>query len=188
MKESLSMATKLLLDPWAAEQNSVQFRCSVVSDSLLPYGLQLTRPPCSLPTPWAYSNSCPLSQWCHPAISSSITPFTCPQSFPASRSFPINLLFLSGGQSIGASASASVLLMYIQDWFPLELTGLISLLSKGLSWFFSSTTINSSVLSLVCDPTLTWLLENWPFPVLWPLLSFSHLLTYRVQQFNSIIF
>ena len=90
---------------------------------------------------WSYSNSCPLSQWCHPTMSSSVVPFSCPQSFPASGSFPMSQLFTSGGQSIGASASASVLPMNIQGWFPLGLTGLISLLSKGLSRIFSSTTV-----------------------------------------------
>ena len=94
--------------------------------------------PC--PTPRIYSNSCPSSQWCHPTISSSIVPFFCLQSFPEPGSFPMSQFFSSGGQSIGASASASVLPMNIQDWFPLGWTGLISLLSKGLSRFFSSTT------------------------------------------------
>ena len=98
--------------------------------------------PCPSSTPGACSNSCPLSQWYHPTISSSVIPFSfCPQSFPASRSFPMNRLFTSGGQSIGASASASVLPVNIQDWFPLGLTGLISLLSKELSRVFSSTTM-----------------------------------------------
>ena len=93
-------------------------------------------------SPRACSNSCPLSRWCHPTISSSVTPFSsCPQSFPTSGSFPTSQLFASGGQSIGASASASVLPMNIQDWFPLELTGLISLQSKGLSRVFFNTTI-----------------------------------------------
>ena len=106
---------------------------SVMSDSLQPHGLQYTRPPCPSPTPRAYSNSLPLSQWCHPIISSSVIPFSSHlQSFPASGSFPMSQFFESGGQSTGASASASVLPMNIQDWFPLGLTGLISLLSKGL--------------------------------------------------------
>ena len=99
---------------------SVQFSCSVVSDSLWRHGLQHTRPPCPSPTPRACSNSCPWTQWCHPTISSSATPFSsCLQSFPASGSFPMNQFFASGGQSIGVSASASVLPMNIQDWFPL---------------------------------------------------------------------
>ena len=119
----------------------VQFSHSVMSDSLRPYGLQHTRLPCPSPTPGAYSNSCPSSQWCHPTISSSVVPFSsCLQSFQASGSFPVSWLFPSGGQSTEVSASASVLPMNIQDWFPLEMTGLI-LLSKGLSRVFSSTVI-----------------------------------------------
>ena len=102
---------------------SVPFSCSVVSNSLWPHGLQHARLPCPSPTPRACSNSCPSSQWCHPSISSSFVPFSsCPQSFPALGSFPVSHLFLSGGQTIGASASASVLPMNIQDWFPLGLT------------------------------------------------------------------
>ena len=100
------------------------------------------RPPCPSPTPGVHSNSRPSSQWCHPAISSSVVPFaSCPQSLPASGSFPMSQLFAWGGQSIGVSASASVLPMHIQGWFPLGLTGLISLLSKGFSRVFSSITI-----------------------------------------------
>ena len=107
---------------------SVQFSRSVMSDSLWPHGLQHARLPCPSPTPGVYSNSCPLSRWCHPTISSSFIPFSsCPQSFPASGSFPMSQLFTSGGQSIGVSASASVLPMNTQDWFPLGLTGWISL-------------------------------------------------------------
>ena len=121
---------------------SVLFSHSVVSDSLQPYELQHSRPPCPSPTPGVYSNLCPLSQWCHPTISSSVVPFSsCPQSFPASGSFPVSQLFVSGGQSIGASASASVLPMNIQGWFHLGLNSLISLLSEELSRVFSSTTI-----------------------------------------------
>ena len=104
----------------ALYSSSVQFSYSVVSDSLWPHGLQHPRPPCPSPNPGAYSNSCPLIQWCHPTISSSVTPFSsCFQSFPASGSFQTSQLFASGGQSIGASASASALPMHIQDWFPL---------------------------------------------------------------------
>ena len=117
------------------------FSCQVVSDSLWAHGLQHARLPCPSLSPGACSNSWPLSQWCHPAISSSVDPSSCPQSFPASGSFLMSQFFASGGQSIRASASASVLPMNIQDWFPLGLTGLISLLSKGLSRVFSSTTI-----------------------------------------------
>ena len=106
----------------------VHFSRSVMSDSLRPYGLQHARPPCPSPTSGAYSNSCPLSQWCHPTISSSVVPFSsCFQSFPASGSFLMSQFFSSGGQSIGVSASASVLPMNIQDWFPVGWTGWISL-------------------------------------------------------------
>ena len=102
--------------------SSVQFNCSVVSYSLWPHESQHTRPPCASPTPGVYSNSCPSSQWCHPTISSSVIPFSsCLQSFPASGSFPKSQFFASGGQSTGVSASASVLPMNIQDWFPLGL-------------------------------------------------------------------
>ena len=121
---------------------SVQFSRSVVSDFLWPHGLQHTRLLCPSPTPRVYSNSCPLSQWCHPMISSSVIPFSsCPQSFPASGSFPRSQLFTSGGQSIGASASASVLPMNIQDWFSLGRNGWIFLQSKGLSRVFSNTIV-----------------------------------------------
>ena len=116
--------------------------CSVVSDSLRPHGLQHTRPPCPSPTPRVYSDSCPLSLWCHPTISSSVVPFSaCPQTFPASGSFQMSQFFASGGQNIGVSASASVLPMNIQDWFPWRWTGWISSQSKGLSRVFSNTTI-----------------------------------------------
>ena len=115
---------------------------SVVSDALRPHGLQHARLPCPSPTPRVYSNSCPLSRWCHPTISSSIVPFSsCLQSFPASGCFQMSQFFTSDGQSIGVSASASVLPMNIQDWFPLRWTGWISLQSKGLSRVFSNTTV-----------------------------------------------
>ena len=120
----------------------VQF-CSVVSDSLWPRGLKHTRPSCPSPTPRVYSNSCLLSRWCHPTLSSSVIPFSsCPQSFPASGSFQMSQLFASGGQSIGVSASTSVLPMNIQDWFPLGWAGCISLQSKGLPRDFSNTTVH----------------------------------------------
>ena len=113
-----------------------------MSDSLPPNGLQHARLPCPSPTPGACSNSCLSSRWCHQTVSSSVIPFSsCLQSFPASGCFPISQFFASGGQSIGASASASVLPMNIQDCFPLGLTGLISLQSKGLARVFSSTTV-----------------------------------------------
>ena len=134
----------------------VQFSRSVMSNSLWPHGLHHARPPCPSPTPGVYSNSCPLSQWCHPTISSSVIPVSsCLQSFPASGSFSMSQLFSSGGHSIGASTS--VLPMNIQNWFPLGTTGLISLLSKGLESSpapqFES--ISSSALSLLYGPTLT---------------------------------
>ena len=113
-----------------------------MSNSLRPHGLQHARLPCPSPTPRACSNSCPLSQWCHPTISSSVVPFSsCLQSFPASESFQMSQFFVAGGWSIGASASASVLPMNIQGWFPLGLTGWISCLSKGLTRVSFSTTV-----------------------------------------------
>ena len=143
----------------------IQFSCSVMSDSLRPHGMQHTRLPCPSPTPGACSNSCPLSQWCHPTISSSVFPFSsCLQSFLLSGSFPMSQFFTWGGQNIGASAS--VLPMNIQDWFPLGLTGWISFQSKGLSRVFSNTTewkhhflgIQSSLWSN--SHIHTWLLEK----------------------------
>ena len=123
-------------------RSSVQFSRSVVSDSLRPHGLQHTRPPCPTPTPGVHPNSCPSSRLCHPTISSSVVPFSsCPQSFPASGPFPMSQLFISGGQSIGVSASASVLPMNTQDWSPLGCNGWISLQSKGLLRVFSNTTV-----------------------------------------------
>ena len=148
--------------------SSIQFSSEAqLCQTLWPHGLQHARLPCLSPTPGACSNSCPLSQWCHPTISSSVVPFSSwPQSFPASGSFPISQFFMSGGQSIGASASASVLQMNIQDWFLLGLTDLISLQSKGLSRVFSNTTVQKHQFfgaqpflwssSHIC----TWLLEK----------------------------
>ena len=121
---------------------SVQCSCLVVSDSLGPHGLQNIGPLCPSPTLRVYSNSCTLSQWCHPTITCSVIPFSSfPLSFPASGSFPVSQLFTSGGQSIGVSASALVLPMNIQDWFPLGWTSWISLLSKGLSRVSSNITV-----------------------------------------------
>ena len=115
----------------AIQFRSVQFSHSVVSDSLRPHELQHARPPCPSPTPRVHSNSCPSSWWCHPAISSSVVPFSsCPQSLSASESFPMSQFFAWGGQSIGVSASASVLPMNTQDWSPLGWTGWISLQSR----------------------------------------------------------
>ena len=123
---------------------SVQFSHSVVSNSLRPHESQHTKPPCPSQTSRGYSNSCPSSWWCHPAISTSVVPFSsCPQSLPASGSFPMSQLFPSGGQSIEISASASVLPMNTQDWSPLGWTGWICLQSKGLSRVFSNTTVQN---------------------------------------------
>ena len=122
--------------------SSVQFTCSLVSNSLRPHEPQHARLLCPSPTPRVYSNSCPLSQWCHPTISFSVIPFSsCPQSFPASGSLQMSQLFTSGGRSIGVSASASVLPMNTQDWSPLGWSGWISLQSKGLSRVFSNSTV-----------------------------------------------
>ena len=123
-------------------KSSVQFSRSVMSNSLQPHGLQYARLPCPSPTPWAYWNSCPLSWWCHPTISSSVIPFSPHlQSFPTSGSFPMSQFFKSGGQNIGVSVSASVLPTNIQDWFPLGWTGWISLQSKELFRVFFNTTV-----------------------------------------------
>ena len=122
--------------------SSVQFSRSAVSDSLRPHELQHARPPCPSPTPELHSDSSPSSQWYHPAISSSVVPFSsCPQSLPASESFPVSQLFTWGGQSIGVSALASFLPKNTQDWSPSEWTGWISFQSKGLSRVFSNTTV-----------------------------------------------
>ena len=144
-----------------------KFNRSVVSDSLRPHESQHARPPCPSPTPGVYSDSCPSSRWCHPAISSSVIPFSsCPQSLPASGSFPISQLFVWGGQSIGVSASASVLPRNTQGWSPLGWTGWISLQSKGLSRVFSNTTVQkhqffSTQLSSQCNFHIhTWPLEK----------------------------
>ena len=128
--------------PLCGKDNTLQFSRSVMSDSLQPHGLQHARLPCLSPTPGVYTNSCPSLRWCHPTISSSVIPFSsCLQSFPASGSFQMSWFFAWGGQSIGVSASTSILPMNIQDWFPLGLTVLISLQSKGLSRVFSSTRV-----------------------------------------------
>ena len=125
-----------------------QFSCSLVSDSLQPHEMQHARPLCPSPTPRVYPNSYPLSWWCHPTISFSVIPFSsCLQSFPASGSFQISQLFTSGGQIIGVSASASVLPINIQDWFPLGWTGWSSLQSKGLSRIFNTTVQKHQFLS-----------------------------------------
>ena len=147
--------------------SSVQFSCSVVSDSLWPHELQQARPPCPSPAPGVHSNSHPSNQWCHPAVSSSVIPFSfCPQSLPASESFLTSQLFTWGGQGIGISTSASVLQKNTQDWSPSEWTGWISMQSKGLSRVFSNTTVQkhqffSAQLSSQSNSHIhTWLLEK----------------------------
>ena len=141
------------------------FSPSVVSNFLWPHGLQYTRPPCPPLFPRVCSNSYALSCWCHPIISSSVTPFSsCPQSFPASGSFPMSRLFASGGQRIGVSASALVLPMNIQSWFPLGLIGLFSLLSKELSRVLVSTTVQKHQLfgtQPFYGPSLTTINDYW---------------------------
>ena len=139
--------------------SSDQFSCSVMSNSLRLHEPQHARPPCPTPTPWAHPNSCPLSQWCHSTISSSVVPFSsCPQFFPASGSFQMGQLFTSGGQSIGVSPSTSDLPMNTQDWSPLGWTGWISSQSKGPSRVFSNTTVQkhqffNALLSLQSNST-----------------------------------
>ena len=138
----------------------VQFSRSVVSDSLWSHEPQHARPPCPSPTPGVHSDSCPLCRWCHPTISSSVVPFSsCPQSFPASGSFPVSQLSASGGQSIGVSASTSVLPVNTQDWSALGWTGWICLQSKGLSRVFSNTKLQKhqffTVYSLLYGSILT---------------------------------
>ena len=147
--------------------SSLQFSSSVVSDSLRPHELKHTRPPCPSSTPGVHPNPCSLSWWCHPTISSSVVPFSsCPQSFPESGSFQMSQFFASGGQSIGVSASASVLPVNIQDWFSSGWTGWISLQSKGLSRVFSNTTVqrqqffSAQPSSQSNSPIHTWPLEK----------------------------
>ena len=144
---------------------SVQFSCSVVSHSLRPHESQHARPPCPSPTPGVCSDSCPSSRWCQPAISSSVVPFSsCPRSLPASGSFPTSQLFTSGGQSIGVSASASVLPVNTQDWSSSGWTGWTSLQSKGLSRVFSNTAVQKHHRNL-CP---YFLVLNLRFLPLWP--------------------
>ena len=144
---------------------SVQFSRSVVSDSLRPHESQHARPPCPSPTPRVHSNSRPSSRWCHPAISSSVIPFSsCPQSLPASESFPVNQLFTWGGQSTGVSALASFLPKNTQDWSPLECTSWISLQFKGLSRVFSNTAVQKHQFFSTLpsySPTLTSIHDYW---------------------------
>ena len=158
-----AMWTKKFLPMWL-------FSHSVLSYSLQPHGLKQVRPPCPSPTHRACSDSCLSSWWCHPTISSSVTTFSsCLQSFPASGSFPMNQFFASGGQSIGVSASTSILPMNIPDWFPLGWTGWISLPSKRPSWVFSNTTVQKhqffgAQLSLYSNSHIhSWLWRNHSF-------------------------
>ena len=157
------------ISAWLASSStsSVQFSHSVVSDSLRPHEPQHARTPCPSPTPGVHPNPCPLSRWYHPTISSSVIPFSsCPQSFPASGTFPMSQIFTSGSQNIGVSASASVLPMNTQDWSPLGWTGWISLQSRGLSNVFSNTTVQKhqffgAQLSLYSNSHIqAWLLEK----------------------------
>ena len=144
--------------------SSVQFSRSVVSNSLRPHESQHSRPPCLSPTPGVHSNSCPLSWWCHPAISSSVVPFSsCPQSLPASESFPMSQLFTWGGQSPGVSAITSFLPKKSQGWSPSEWTGWISLQSMGLSRVFSNTTVqNHQFFSTQLSSQSNSHIHTWP--------------------------
>ena len=158
---------KMILGLFHSGISSVQFSRSVMSDSLWPHELQHARPPCPSPAPGVHSNSRPSSPWCHPAISSSVIPFSFwPQSLPALESFPVSQLFAWGGQSIGVSALASFLPKNTQDWSPLGWTGWISLQSMGLSRVFSNTTVQKhqffgAQLSSQSNSHIhTWLLEN----------------------------
>ena len=144
--------------------SSVHFSHSIVSDSLQPHEPQHARPPCPSQTPGVHPNPCPLSQWCHPTISSSVIPYSsCPQSFPESGSFQMSQFFASGCQSIGVSASTSVLAMNIQDWSPLGWTGWIPLQSKRLSRVFSNTTVQKHQFfsTQLYSPTLTSIHDHW---------------------------
>ena len=159
--KSLFLQLQIFLYLWSS---SIQFSCLVMADSLEPHELQHARPPCPSPTPGIHPNSCPLSRWCHPAISSSVVPFSsCPQSFPASESLPMSQLFAWGGQSIGVSASASVLPINTQGWSPSEWTGWISLQSKGLSRVFSNTTVQKHQFfsAQLCSQSNTHI-HTWP--------------------------
>ena len=155
--------------------SSVQFSCSVVSDSLWPHESQHARPPCPSPTPGVDSDSCPSSQWCHPAISSSVVPFSsCPQSLPTSESFPMSQLFAWGGQSTGVSASTSVLPMNTQGWSPLEWTGWISLQSMELSRVFSNTTVQKhQFFRAQLSSQSNFQIHTWPLEKPWPWLDGS---------------
>ena len=164
MSSSRWMITPLWLSRLFSQFSSVVQLCSILCDHM--DFTQHIKLPCPSTTPWACSNSCPSSWWCHPTISYSVILFSCPQCFLATGSFPVNRLFTSGGQSIGASASASVLPMNTEGWSPLGWTGLVSLQPRGLSRVFSSTTVRKHQLfgampSLWYNSHLhTWLLEK----------------------------
>ena len=161
---SLRIFHSLLWSTQSKVFSSVQFSHSVMSNSLWPHELQHDRPPCPSPTPGVYPNLCPLSQWCHPTILSSVIPFSWPQSFPASGSFQMSQLFPSVSQSIRVSASTSVLPMNTQDWSPLRWTGWISLQSKDSQESSPAPqfkSISSSVLSFLYDPTLISIHDPW---------------------------
>ena len=166
---SLDFAKYILIYPHHHQEHSlVQFSSvTQLCQLFAPHGLQHTRPPCPSPTSGLFLNSCPSSRWCHPTVSTSVIPFSSYlQSFPASVSFPVSQFFTSGGQSIGILASASVFPVNMQDWFPLQLTGSISLQSKGFSRVFSNTTLQkhqffSTQLSLYSNSHIhTWRLEK----------------------------
>ena len=164
------MVTRCLLNwsvGWWRFISSDRISHSVVSYSLRPHELQHARPPCPSPAPRVHWDSCPSSQWCHPAISSSVVPFSCPQSLPASESFPMSQLFVWSGQSTWFSALASFLPKKSQGWSPSEWTGWISLQSKGLSRVFSNTTVQKHqlfVLSFLYSPTLSSIHDYWKKP------------------------
>ena len=170
--QNLTSIDVLTIQHWAmsgSQFSSVQFSRSVVSDSLRPHEAQHARPPCPSPTPGVHSGPRPSSRWCHPATSSSVVPFSsCPQSLPASESFPKSQLFAWGGQSTGASALASILPKKSQGWSPSEWTGWISLQSKGLSRVFSNTTVQKHLLGPKClkfypkFPPSTMSYSSWP--------------------------
>ena len=154
-----------------------------MSDSLWPHGQQHTRPPCPSPTPGVHPNSCASSWWCHPTISSSIVPFSCPQSLLASGSFPMSQLFTWGGQSTGVSASTSVLLVNTQDWYPLGWTGWISFQSKGLTRVLSSTTVQNHQFfhtqNLLLYIKLT---DHFKVQTLHFFISITHLWSFMIQR------
>ena len=185
-----------ILSNWTDIFTSVQFSHSVVSDSLWPHGLQYARLPCPSPTPGACSNSWSSSRWCHPTISSSVIPFSCFQCFPASRCFPMCQFFVSGGQSIGSSASASVLPMNIQDWFPLGWTGWISLQSKRPKSLLQHHSSKASVLwcsasftvqILYPNMTIGISLLNYQWAFCFPLINFLKMLPEQFVTYLKIL-